>query len=50
MTPSIALTAYARADDRVKAIRAGFQLHVPKPVEPGELLTMVASLGGRPES
>ncbi|MFT3785040.1 MAG: PAS domain S-box protein [Tepidisphaeraceae bacterium] len=43
-TPAVALTAYARADDRVRAIRAGFQMHVPKPVEPAELLTMVATL------
>jgi CheY-like chemotaxis protein len=45
--PAIALTAYARAEDRMKAIRAGFQMHVPKPVEPAELITMVASLAGR---
>jgi PAS domain S-box-containing protein len=44
---AIALTAYARAEDRVRAIRAGFQMHVAKPVEPVELLTMVASLAGR---
>ena len=43
-TPAVALTAYARAEDRVKAVRAGFQLHVPKPVEPAELIAMVASL------
>jgi PAS domain S-box-containing protein len=46
-TAAIALTAYARAEDRVRAIRAGFQMHVAKPVEPVELLTMVASLAGR---
>jgi PAS domain S-box-containing protein len=45
--PAIALTAYARAEDRVKAILAGFQHHVVKPVEPGELIAMVASLTGR---
>ena len=45
--PAVALTAFARAEDRVNAIRAGFQTHVPKPVEPTELLTMVASLAGR---
>ena len=45
--PAVALTAYTRAEDRVKAVRAGFQMHVAKPVEPAELLTMVASLGGR---
>ena len=43
-TPAVALTAYARAEDRVNAIRAGFQHHVAKPVEPAELLTMIASL------
>jgi CheY-like chemotaxis protein len=42
--PALALTAYARSEDRVKAIRAGFQLHVVKPVNPMELVTMVASL------
>jgi PAS domain S-box-containing protein len=43
-TPAIALTAYARAEDRVKALQAGYQLHLPKPVEPGKLIAMVASL------
>lgn len=43
-TPAIALTAYARAEDRVKALRAGFQHHVSKPVEPAELIAMVANL------
>jgi len=46
-TPAIALTAYARAEDRMKAILAGFQMHVSKPVEPAELIAMVASLAGR---
>ena len=45
--PAIALTAYARSEDRMKAVLAGFQMHVTKPVEPAELLTMVASLAGR---
>jgi PAS domain S-box-containing protein len=45
--PAIALTAYARAEDRMRSIRAGFQMHVPKPVEPAELITMIASLAGR---
>ncbi len=45
--PAIALTAYARAEDRVQALRAGFQMHVAKPVEPGELLAIVANLAGR---
>ncbi|HEX8162400.1 MAG TPA: PAS domain S-box protein [Pyrinomonadaceae bacterium] len=46
-TPAAALTAYARAEDRMRALVAGFQLHVPKPVEPAELVTVVASLAGR---
>jgi PAS domain S-box-containing protein len=45
--PAIALTAYARVEDRLKALRAGFQMHVPKPVELAELLTVVASVAGR---
>jgi CheY-like chemotaxis protein len=35
--PAIALTAHASADDRTKALRAGYQAHVAKPVEPREL-------------
>jgi PAS domain S-box-containing protein len=46
-TPAAALTAYARAEDRMRALVAGFQIHVPKPVEPAELVTVVASLAGR---
>jgi CheY-like chemotaxis protein len=46
-TPAVALTAYARAEDRVKAIMAGFQCHISKPVEPAELIAMIASLSGR---
>lgn len=42
-TVAVALTAYARAEDRANAMRAGFQYHVAKPVEPGELLAVVAS-------
>jgi signal transduction histidine kinase/ActR/RegA family two-component response regulator len=45
--PAIALTAYARVEDRVRALNAGFQVHVPKPIEPVELLAVVASLTGR---
>lgn len=45
--PAIALTAYARSEDRMRSVRAGFQLHVAKPVEPAELITMVASLARR---
>jgi len=41
---AIALTAYARLEDRLLALSAGFQLHVPKPVEPAELIKAVAGL------
>jgi signal transduction histidine kinase/ActR/RegA family two-component response regulator len=47
--PAIALTAYARVEDRVRAISAGYQMHVPKPVEPTELLLVIASLAQRQE-
>ncbi len=43
-TPAIALTAYARVEDRIRALKAGFQAHLPKPVEPVELAAVVASL------
>jgi len=42
-----ALRAYARTEDRVRALRAGFQLHLAKPVQPSELVTVVASLAAR---
>lgn len=45
--PAVALTAYARVQDRMRAIMAGFNTHVAKPVEANELLTVVASLVGR---
>ncbi|BAZ32157.1 multi-sensor hybrid histidine kinase [Cylindrospermum sp. NIES-4074] len=45
--PAAALTAYARAEDRMRAIQEGYQLHLPKPIEPAELATVVASLVGR---
>ncbi len=45
--PAIALTAYAGAEDRLRSLSAGFHMHVTKPVEPVELLTIVASLTGR---
>ena len=48
--PAIALTAYARAEDRVKAFRAGFDHHLSKPVEPTELLASITRLAGRHES
>ncbi|MDF2692256.1 MAG: rpfC [Labilithrix sp.] len=43
-TPAVALTAYARIEDRTKALIAGFNMHVPKPVEPTELLAVLTSL------
>src|SRR5688572_2501130 len=46
-TPAAALTAYGRARDRVRAIAAGYHMHVPKPVDPAELRTIVASLAER---
>ena len=46
-TPAAALTAYGRLEDRMKALGAGFQLHVAKPVDPAELIAVVASLAGR---
>ena len=42
--PAIAATAYARAADRQRALLAGYQLHIAKPVEPGELVAAIASL------
>jgi PAS domain S-box-containing protein len=45
--PAVALTAYGRSIDRIRALSAGFQMHMPKPVEPAELATVVASLTGR---
>lgn len=48
--PAIALTAYGRSEDRVHVLSAGFQMHVPKPVEPAELALITASLTGRDTS
>jgi Signal transduction histidine kinase len=42
--PAIALTAHARVEDRVRALNAGFQMHVAKPVEPTELAVVILSL------
>jgi len=44
---AIALTAYARTEDRMRALRAGFQMHVPKPVDVEELTTVIAALTDR---
>jgi CheY-like chemotaxis protein/anti-sigma regulatory factor (Ser/Thr protein kinase) len=45
-TPAVALTAYARAEDAQRILAAGYQMHVAKPVEPVQLATVVANLGG----
>ena len=42
--PAIALTGYARAEDRARILAAGFQAHVPKPVEPVELTAAIATI------
>jgi signal transduction histidine kinase/CheY-like chemotaxis protein len=48
--PAIALTAHARVNDRVRALSAGFDAHIAKPVEPPELIMVVASLAHRNET
>ena len=40
--PAVALTAYARAEDRVRALSAGYQIHVAKPIDPVEFALIVA--------
>jgi PAS domain S-box-containing protein len=45
--PAIALTAFARTEDRTRALRAGFISHVAKPIEPSELLATIAVVAGR---
>ena len=47
--PAIALTAYARTEDRLRALRAGYQMHISKPVELAELVAVIASLIQRGE-
>jgi len=47
LVPAVALTAYARGEDRATALRAGFNSHVSKPVNPGEIVAVVASACGR---
>ena len=41
-TPAVALTAYARAEDRVRALTAGYQVHIAKPIDPLEFALVVA--------
>ncbi|MBA5605978.1 hybrid sensor histidine kinase/response regulator [Duganella sp. FT3S] len=45
--PVVALSAFARSEDRVRSLKAGFQAHLAKPVDPAELLSVVASLAGQ---
>jgi CheY-like chemotaxis protein len=49
-TPAAALTALARADDRSRALSAGFQMHLAKPVDPSELVVTVERLAHRPDA
>jgi CheY-like chemotaxis protein len=46
-TPAVALTAYARTEDRLRAMRAGYEMHVAKPVELTELIVVIANLARR---
>ena len=45
--PAAALTAYAGEEDRIRVLQSGFQIHVPKPISPSELVAVVANLAGR---
>ncbi|HEX6463438.1 MAG TPA: ATP-binding protein, partial [Vicinamibacterales bacterium] len=45
--PAAALTAFARSEDRTKALRSGFEMHLAKPVDPSELVASVATLARR---
>jgi signal transduction histidine kinase/ActR/RegA family two-component response regulator len=45
-TPAVALTAYGRTQDRMLSLTAGYNMHVPKPVDPDELTTIIASVAG----
>jgi CheY-like chemotaxis protein len=47
--PAAALTAYARAQDQARALAAGFQVHLSKPIEPSELIAMVSNLAEQAE-
>lgn len=46
-TPAVALTAYAREDDKARALAAGFQVHLSKPIQPSKLVAVVAGVAGR---
>ncbi len=45
--PAAALTAYARSEDRIRALSAGFQAHLAKPIDPAEVVATIAALAGR---
>jgi PAS domain S-box-containing protein len=49
MTPAVAISAYARAQDHIRSAQTGYQTHLAKPVDPAELLAVIASLAGRYE-
>ncbi len=44
LIPAIALTAYAKNEDRLLALEAGFQMHIPKPIDPDELIAVIVKL------
>lgn len=48
--PAIALTAHARSADRIRALSAGYQMHIPKPVEPAELVIVIANIIDRAQN
>ena len=48
--PAAALTAFARSEDRTRALRSGFQIHLAKPIEPGELMAAAATLARQASS
>jgi PAS domain S-box-containing protein len=50
LIPAAALTAYTRPEDRLRALEAGYQIHLAKPIEPSELVAAVATLAGKSES
>jgi CheY-like chemotaxis protein len=47
MVPAAALTAYAKGEDSHRVLAAGYQIHLPKPVQPADLACVVATLAGR---
>jgi signal transduction histidine kinase len=48
--PAVALTGFARAEDRARSLAAGFQAHIPKPVDPAELAAAIATLAHHPRT